>query len=120
MNKIICKKCGCQEHYRKEVPPHIGAYCVKCDAWITWLPRAAQQQYEAYVASLVNDLACTVEPVIISIPPNHGRSVAIKNLDDVRKLLNSDKTLTNQIMFGAHELPNIESDDDTPPWEDNR
>ena len=112
MNKIICKKCGCHEHYRKTVKPHVGAYCVACGAWITWIPRAAQQQYEAYVASLA------VEPVIISIPPNHGRSVAIKNLDDIRKLLNSDKIDVNKLMFGTHELPKIESDDDTPPWED--
>ena len=119
MSEIICKKCGCHEHYRKTVKPHVGAYCVACGTWITWLSRAAQQ-YEPYVASLVNELACTVEPVIISIPPNHGRSVAIKNLDDIRKLLNSDKIDINKLTFGAHELPKIESDDDTPPWEDNR
>ena len=66
---MICKKCGCTEHYRKDVPPHIGAYCANCGAWITWVPKALQKQYEDAVAQQVRNEICTIKPIGDDKPP---------------------------------------------------
>jgi hypothetical protein len=40
-----CRHCGeSRDHQERECGPHVGLYCNRCGAWITWVRRPALKQ----------------------------------------------------------------------------
>ena len=78
----VCKKCGCIHFYTKAKGPHMGLYCIKCGAWLKWIPGSSSLKAKQTITDDMSSKSITAKIVDTQSLKDEARRNYEENLDD--------------------------------------